>query len=188
MLAYLLTLVEESQRAAFTKLYLGHRRLVWTVTGWYFHAEDRRKDAFQQAWLRVIQAFEKISAIPAALLPGYLVVVAKNECKTLLAQERRYWGDRGPEDWSELDRLPADPAQEPEARAEWQDTDRRVMELIAALPEPYCAVLEMRLVLERSNREVAQALHITEAKASTWFTRGKARLVKRLKEEGLGLE
>ena len=57
--------------------------------------------------------------------------------------------------------------------------------MLAALPEHYQAVLECRLVLCLSNGETARRLGVSDAKASVWYRRGRALLVKKLREEGI---
>lgn len=186
MLACLLLLVEDEQREAITHIYESYKRLVWTTTGRFFAEEDRRWEAFQRSWLRVVQYAQKIVSLSCDILPGYLVIMVKNECKRLLAEDKRY--ALLPEDPEELERLLADQAPDPAALWERRETVERETALIGDLPEPYCTVLEMRLVLGWSNKATAQALGITQSKASTWFSRGMERLKKSMGKEGLGCE
>jgi len=171
-------MVEDDKRRAFEKIYHSHKRLVWTTTGRFFHENDKRWDAFQNTWERVAKYFQKFFSAGCEFLPGYLVTITKNECKNLLVKEKR---ERS---------LPLELAGEEDfaAAAETRQGAARAKELLALLPRHYRAVLEMRLVLEMSNSEVAKALEITPAKASTWYRRGRDMLVRRLKEEGITYE
>lgn len=186
MLAYLLQITAEEYREDITRLYENYERLVWTTTGRFFHEEDRRWEAFQRSWLRVVQYAEKIFSIPAGKLPGYLVIIVKNVCRTMLTEGGREL--QMPEDPAEWELLMAEQRADPEALLEQRSEAERARELIRDLPEPVCAVLEMRLVLGRRNQEVAKALGITEKRASDYFISGKQTLKRLLEKEGMGCE
>ena len=52
------------------------------------------------------------------------------------------------------------------------------------MPETYRAVLEMRLVEERTTREIAAALGLSEGAVNTRISRGRALLAEKLRKEG----
>lgn len=183
MLAFLLETVGEAHQADFMRLYEQYKRLVWTTTGRFFGEKDRRWEAYQNTWLRVALHFEKIILLSCEILPGYLVTIVKNECRSMLAADKRYARLR--EESEEWERFPSDTEADPEALFEQREAEERVTGLMQRLPEPYRTVLEMRLIAERTNKETAKALGITEAKASTWFSRGKEKLERMLKKEGI---
>lgn len=186
MLAYLLQITAEEYQEAITRLYENYERLVWTTTGRFFHEEDRRWEAFQRSWLRVVEYAEKIFSIPAGKLPGYLVIIVKNVCRTMLTEDGREL--QMPEDPAEWERLMAEHRADPEALLEQRTAAERAREWMDALPEPVSTVLEMRLVLGLRNQEVAKALGISEKQASECFVSGKQRLKRLLEKEGMGCE
>lgn len=123
-------------------------------------------------------------SLPREKQAAYLVTIVKNACRNIISKERKY--AQMPEDPAELEALVGG-AEDPEIEGAGADACR-AMELLAGLPEPYRAVLECRLVLGMGNGETARHLGVTDGKASTWFTRGKELLAKRLMEEGICYE
>ena len=59
-----------------------------------------------------------------------------------------------------------------------------IVDVIRSMPETYRAVLEMRFVEERSTREIATALGLSERAVDTRISRGRALLVEKLRKEG----
>ena len=77
---------------------------------------------------------------------------------------------------------------------DWDGVEARVgeisdygalVELFADLPESYRAVLEMKLLLGYTDREIAAHLGISETAVSTRASRGRALLRKILEREGV---
>lgn len=62
--------------------------------------------------------------------------------------------------------------------------DAYLVSLVRALPEGYRRVLELKLVEEQSNQEIARRLGLNESTVATRIQRGKAMLRERLKKEG----
>ena len=59
-----------------------------------------------------------------------------------------------------------------------------IVAVIRAMPETYRAALEMKFLQERTDREIAQALHLSEGAVRVRISRGRALLQKKLREEG----
>ena len=76
-----------------------------------------------------------------------------------------------PEDW------------DPPAQETGGDGYQYLVSLVRELPESYRRVLELKLVEELSNREIAKHLRIRESTVSSRVMRGRAMLQKRLREE-----
>ena len=62
--------------------------------------------------------------------------------------------------------------------------DATIIDTIRSMPETYRAVLEMRLVEERTTREIAAALGLSEGAVNTRISRGRALLAEKLRKEG----
>ena len=61
------------------------------------------------------------------------------------------------------------------------------MELFRRLPETYRAVLEMKLLIGYTDKEIADHLGISETAVSSRASRGRAMLRKLVEKEGLNL-
>lgn len=64
------------------------------------------------------------------------------------------------------------------------DDSASIVDVIRSMSETYRAVLEMRLVEERTTREIAAALGISERAVDTRISRGRALLAEKLRKEG----
>ena len=96
----------------------------------------------------------------------------KHAAVDILRQEGR--SEPLDEDWDAI--APEDVEQE--------SAYRHLVALIRAMPEQYREVLELKFVLERSNREIAEALGLTEGTVGVRIQRGRALLIRRLEQEG----
>ena len=171
MLVMFLSMLEtEEDQRRFTKLFEAHEKKVYGVVLHILGDRDRAEDAAQQTWLKLVQNWERISALPWAETEGYAVTAAKNCALDILRSERRTTAF--PEDW------------DPPAREDGQEEYRYLISLIRSLPENYRRVLELKCVEEQTNREIARRLNITESTVSMRVLRGRAMLRERLEKEG----
>ncbi|MBQ9720439.1 MAG: sigma-70 family RNA polymerase sigma factor [Oscillospiraceae bacterium] len=171
MLTMLLSMLsnEEDRRALF-ELYEQYQGVLQRIARSIFpddpHTVD---DVVQTVWLHVIESFSKIYDIPCEKRGGYLVIIAKNESLSLLRSRRR--------------ELLANEAQSDEAADELSDA-APIIDLIRSMPEVYRAVLELRFVEERSTKEIAALLELSEGAVDMRIHRGRKLLLKKLQEEG----
>ena len=171
MLAICLAMLEtEQDQQRFTRLFEAHEKKIYAVALRVLGDPNRAEDAAQQTWLKLVQNWERISALPWGETEGYVVTVVKNCALDILRAERRTTAF--PEDW------------DPPAREERQDEYDYLVSLIRALPEGYRRVLELKCVEEWSNREIARRLGIKESTVAVRILRGRAMLKERLEKEG----
>ncbi len=100
----------------------------------------------------------------------YLVVVARNEAISLLRKRHQ--------------EIPFDDDVMGEKYAFEHDSTKDIIETILEMPETYRAVLEMRFIEDRSTKEIATALGLKETTVDVRIHRGRALLIKKLREEG----
>ncbi|WP_300417807.1 sigma-70 family RNA polymerase sigma factor [uncultured Oscillibacter sp.] len=171
MLAICLAMLEtEQDQRRFTRLFEAHEKKIYGVALHILGNQTQAEDAAQQTWLKLVQNWDRISALPWKETEGYAVTAAKNCALDMLRLEGRTTAL--PEDW------------DPPAREDGQEEYRYLISLIRSLPENYRRVLELKLVEERSNRDIARRLHISESAVSTRVLRGRAMLKERLEKEG----
>ena len=106
--------------------------------------------------------FEKIDEIPCEKLPFWIVCIVKNEAVTILRKNQR---TVRLENW---DSFAAD--------AESVTDYLELVQLFSRLPETYRAVLEMRLLLGYTGKEIARHLALSESAVNTRIFRGRALL------------
>ena len=106
--------------------------------------------------------YEKIDEIPCEKLPFWIVCIVKNEAVTILRKNQR---TVQLENW---DSFAAD--------AESVTDYLELVQLFSRLPETYRAVLEMRLLLGYTGKEIARHLALSESAVNTRIFRGRALL------------
>lgn len=178
MLAVVLSVVFcDDQKERFQRLY---RALEDSVRGLVFKLlgdERQTEDAVQQCWANVIGSFDRISAMPWQEAQGYVAVCARNAAYDQIRKIQRQGAEVPmPEGW------------EPESMTQDGNEFYRLVSIIREMPENYRQVLELKFVCEWTNKQIAQALDLSETAVSTRVSRGRALLIERLKEEGYTYE
>ncbi len=170
LLMFLSALESDRDRRAFVQLYEHHHRRMEMAAMGILQNQSDAEDAVQNAFMQVIRHFEKTNEIPCEELPFWLISIVKNEANMIL---RRRGRTVPLEDWDGV-----------EARVGEISDYGALVELFADLPESYRAVLEMKLLLGYTDREIAAHLGISETAVSTRASRGRALLRKILEREG----
>ena len=167
---YLAMLKREADQRRFTRLYEAYEKTVYAVALRVLGNPTRAEDAAQQTWLKLLRRWDRVSALPWKETEGYVVTAAKNCALDTLRTERKTVPF--PEDW------------DPPAREEQEDEYDYLVSLIRSLPEGYRRILELKLVEEWSNREIARRLGMNESTVASRVLRGRTMLKGRLEEEG----
>lgn len=171
MLAICLAMLEtEQDQRRFTRLFEAHEKKIYAVVLRILGDRDRAEDAAQQTWLQLLRRWDRVSALPWEETEGYMVTAAKNCAVDILRTERK--AVPFPKDW------------DPPAREEQEDEYAYLVSLIRSLPEGYRRILELKLVEEQSNREIARRLGMNESTVASRVLRGRTMLKERLEEEG----
>ena len=171
MLAMFLAMLEtEEDQRRFTKLYETYEKKVYAEALRVLGDPDQAEDAAQQTWYRLLKNWERVTVLPWAETEGYAVTAAKNCALDILRSRRRTVAF--PENW------------DPPAPEDHQDEYDYLVSLIRALPEGYRRVLELKLVEEQTNREIARRLNINESTVASRVMRGKAMLRAQLEKGG----
>ena len=171
MLAICLAMLEtEEDQRRFTRLFEAHEKKIYAVALRVLGDPNRAEDAAQQTWLQLIKNWDRVSALPWRETEGYVVTVAKNCALDILRAERKTAAF--PEDW------------DPPAQEERQEEYDYLVSLIRSLPENYRRILELKLVEEQTNREIARRLGMNESTVAVRVMRGRTMLKERLEKEG----
>lgn len=175
MLVVLLTALESDRdRERFIWLYENHHRMMEQVARQIVNSQHDAQDAVQNAFLQVIRHFQKISDIPCEELPFWLISIVKNEALMIRRKRKK---EILFEDWDGV-------VEESKNVLSYIE----LVELFLKLPETYRSVLEMKMILGYSDREIADHLHISETAVSTRATRGRKLLREIVEKEGIGYD
>ena len=171
MLAIFLAMLEsEEDQRRFTRLFEAHEKKIYAVALRILGDQTRAEDAAQQTWLKLVQNWDRVSALSWEETEGYAVTVSKNCALDILRAERRTTAF--PEDW------------DPPAQETHPEEYDYLVSLIQALPENYRRILELKLVEEETNKEIARRLGIKESTVAVRVMRGRTMLKERLEKEG----
>ena len=168
MLIFLLAALEsEEDRREFAVIYEQHHARLENAAMRILKNQTDAEDAVQNAFMQVIRHFEKISEISCKDLPFWLISIVKNEALMILRKKRNVVPL---EDWDRFERSAGGGYTE-------------LVELFRQLPETYRAVLEMKLLIGYTDREIAQKLGLSETAVSSRASRGRALLRKLIEKE-----
>ena len=159
MLIYLTMLESDRDRHDFLELYnLYSTPMLLVAKKIFSQDQSSAEDAVQNAWMRVVENFSKIQAIPCKKRGAYLVVIVKNEAISMMRKQKQ--------------------------EVDMEGNNQSIIEIIHQMPLLYQAILEMRFIEERSTREIATRLHLKESTVNTRIHRGRLLLIEHLKKEG----
>jgi len=170
---------ESTAQLRFEALLATHARLLLKVAHTYCaHAEERR-DLLQEMSAQLWRAFPTYDEARPFTTWMYRIAlnVAISHVRRAAPRERH----TAPLDAQVLERVPALPAEEPDERVR---TLRAFMERL----EPLQRALLLLYLEERSYREIAEVLGITETNVATKLSRLKQRLREALSAQGAGAE
>lgn len=89
MLIFLSMLESDEERRLFTDLYNQYGNMMLHVAKRYFPKDMyAAEDVVQNAWIRVVDHFQKIQAVPSKKRGAYLVVIVRNEAITALRKQK----------------------------------------------------------------------------------------------------
>jgi len=169
MLAFLLNALESpGERRQFAALYEQYHDRMERIALHMLGNPHDAEDAVQNAFCQIIRHFDKLDEIPCEKRVFWIISIVQNEARMILRKRRR---TVPLEDWDGPEEADVSNYQE-------------LVELFRHLPETYRAVMEMKFLLDCSDREIARRLGISETAVSTRVNRGRALLKKILEKEG----
>lgn len=171
LLMFLSALESDRDRRAFVQLYERHHRRMEMAAMGILQNQSDAEDAVQNAFMQVIRHFEKTDEIPCEELPFWLISIVKNEALMILRKSRNIVPL---EDWDGFEKSISDTSEY-----------MALVELFRQLPETYRAVLEMKILIGYTDKEIASRLGISETAVSSRASRGRSLLRKLVEGEGL---
>ena len=174
LLTFLLAALESDEdRALFTEIYeQNHDRMEQTALRILKDPHDA-EDAVQNAFLQVIRNFDALLEIPCKKRIFWCISIVKNEALAILRKKKKTI--------LIIEELEENPA----AGVEEAMSYKEVVRLFAQLPETYRSVLEMKMILGYSGKEIAKRMGLTENTVNVRITRGRAMLREISGKEGI---
>lgn len=172
MLAFFLAALESDEdRELFVFIYEHYRARMEQTAIRILGLQSDAEDALQNAFMQVIRHFEKVYLIPREELIFWLISIVKNESLMILRKRKK---EIQFENWDSVTEA-----------AEDVTNYNELVDLFRNLPETYRSVLEMKILLGYTDREIAEHLNISETAVSTRASRGRELLRKIMEKEGM---
>ena len=172
MLAFFLAALEsEDDKRRFVAVYEQYHEKMEMIALHILRSQYDSEDAVQNAFLQIIRHFEKIYEIPCEELPFWIISIVKNEALMIL---RARCKTAPLEEWNGF-----------EKSADDVTGYNEIVELFRNLPETYSAVLEMKILIGYTDKEIAKHLNISETAVSSRASRGRELLRKLIEKEGM---
>ena len=175
MLSYFLSVLESNEdRCVFTEIYEKYHTKMEKTAIYILKNQEDAEDAMQNAFMRVIKHFDKAMSIPCEELQFWLISIVKNEALMIIRKKRKVIS---------LDDNIDIPSNIIESVHSYSD----LVGLFSRLPEIYRAVLEMKIFIGYSDKEIAEILGISETAVSTRASRGREILRIIAEKEGFNI-
>ncbi len=169
MLAVLLAVLEsEEDREHFLSFYHKHAVDFYRYAFSIVHSTALAEEAVQEAWMRCVTHADTFFSLSSKERLPWMVVVVRNTALNLLKKENRY---------APLEDHSAEGAAEPASCT-------GIVEIIRSMPEQYRTILELKFVLEWTDKEIAKYVKLSESTVSTRVWRGRKLLQEALIREG----
>ena len=170
---YLAMLDGEEEKNKFESLYLTYRKLMFHVANGILNDEGLAEDAVYQAFLKILENFDKVGEISCHKTRSYVVIIVRNAAINMYNSRKRHSA------------VPIEEAAFCAAEEKLERTDDldSLAEAVLKLPAIYKDALKLKYIQEFSNAEIAEMLDISEA-----AIRKRLERARRMLEEILGRE
>lgn len=174
MLTIFLAMLEsDEERQQFVCLYEEYHEKMQQIAINILKEQHDAEDAVQNAFLQIIRHFEKIYEISCEELPFWIISIVRNESLMILRRKEK---EVLLEDWSTFEESIGDVTGYME-----------LVDLFRRLPKTYRVVLEMKLLIGYTDKEIARKLGISETAVSSRASRGRALLRKLVEKEEMNI-
>lgn len=169
----LLLRLQDGDEAAFEALVRLYEKKIYTLCRRMCGNDEDAQEAAQDAFLSLWRSAKSFRG--DASLSTWLYRLATNACIDLLRRNQR-GGERVSLDDEETTLELVDESPLPEQALERKETQRRINEALAALPEEYRAILLLREAEGLSYAEIADAMHMELGTVKSRISRGRVLL------------
>ncbi len=177
----LMKMDSEEEKGKVALLYEKYRRLLWRAAMDVLQDEYLAEDAVQDAFLKVGKNLDKIGEIESYETRCYLVVVARNAAIDIYRKRKIRMGW---ETWVEVEAADKIFGKDVQNFYQEEAFSTEMMEILKNLPDKYRGVLLLKYVNCLGNREIAEALGISEGAVRQRLSRGKRMIEKAIRGMG----
>lgn len=181
----LMSLESEKDRKIMTDIYNKYNETVFYVALKIMKTQDVAEEVAQDVWTKVVEKFERISCLADDEMKPYLTVMTRNMAFNYLKSEKKKTSYSFEELQENGDsRINISTAGGAAAEDKYSD----IVHMINNMPDIYKNVLELKYVLEWSNKEISSLLGISESKVAVRAFRGRKMLAVEIQKLNGGKE
>lgn len=170
-------LSREEDQHAFKHLYLTNKEDFFWEARNILRDDQLAEDVVHEAFLKIINNFEKIMDLECPKRQRYIVNIVKNQA---IDEYRK----RNRQEYVSLDKVEF-AVTENMVKEEDQEAMSVLMGCIEELPLKYQDLFRLKYIAEKSTEEIAEALEISVDTLYKRLQRGKVFLMKKLKQKGV---
>lgn len=177
MLFFITAIQNEDERRFVEQLYHQNYKLMMYIAQQILKDHDKAEDAVSQAFIKIIDKFEKFSFENCNKTRGLIGILVKDICYDMLKSEKH-------RDFISLEEcdLPDNSDDIPFEALLSKDNYQALQDALTRLSEKSGSVLKLKYVYGYSDLEIAEFLNITHENVRVRLHRAKAALWKALKE------
>lgn len=180
MLPCILAIQNENERQTMEELYRRNYKLMMYIAKGILKDQNKAEDAVSQAFLKIIEKFQKFSFENCNKSRGLVVILVRQICYNILRDESRH-----SEVSLEEEKFQADFFEMPCEHLLTEETYDALLSELDHLNKNFRVVLQLKYVYNFSHEEIARFLDISPENARVRVHRAKAALAKALNERGI---
>lgn len=168
----IIRLVQRGDTTAMKSLYGRHIRYLTAVCSRYVARDEDVKDVLQESFLRIFSSIGRFEYRGEGSLRGWMTRIVINESLKLIRREQRIETVDLKQDYAAADDPPPETGDIPA---------ETLHEMIRSLPAGYRTVFNLYVMEQKSHREIAALLDISENTSASQLHRAKAMLAEKIK-------
>lgn len=176
MLLFYLSLIEnEEDRSKFEKLYYDYRKLMKHIATEMLHDEFLAEDAVHEAFIKLTRHIKGVDESDSHKTKAFIVIIIKSVCLDMLRKDKQ---DKsfGLEEIDRMGYVDDDSFK----KIEVED----VYSVISSLSDTYREIIELKVVHDLSDKEIADVLSISNAAVRKRLQRAREILKNKLAKRG----
>lgn len=174
----LLALMKQGDRGAMKVFYDRYVGYMSAIAGRYIASATDRKDVLQESFIKIFSSVGRFEPLREGSLRVWIARITVNESLRFLKKNSVL-------DFIDNDALLPDVADEPDVDVV---SDDLLNDMLLSMPTGYRMVFNLYVFEQKSHKEIAEMLGISESTSASQFSRAKSLLAKKIKEYKLAHE
>ncbi len=176
MLLFYLSLLETAEeKSKFEQLYYEHRKLMMQIAIDMLHDEFVAEDAVHEAFVKLTRHLDGVDEINSHKTKAFIVIIIKSVCSDMIRKEKRNTEIKL-ENVDYIGRVSDDSFKNLEVE--------EVYSVISSLPDTYREIIELKVVHDLSDKQIADVLGISNSAVRKRLQRAREILRNKLAEWG----